>query len=120
MPVPGIGYQPAAAPYPRGPPGGVGYPPAPQRYPGYSYPQAQQPPYPGYSQPGGYPRFPTGGPVVPGGGYPPTAAAQASVQPLGGCAALSDDQIRQSLLSAVEDKMRRRLKEIVDQSQVSF
>ena len=32
---------------------------------------------------------------------------------------LSDEQIRASLLSAVEDKMRRRLKEIFSQAQVS-
>jgi len=120
MPMPGYqpGGQPAAAPYPRGPPGG-GYPsPTTQAYPGFAYPPAQQPPYPGYVQPGGYQRFPAGGPVGQGGGYPPSVAP-VSVQPLGG-QALSDDQIRQSLLSAVEDKMRRRLKEIVDQSHVSF
>ena len=42
---------------------------------------------------------------------PVGSAAQAQKSPT-----LSDDQIRQSLLSAVEDKMRRRLKEVVAQS----
>lgn len=44
--------------------------------------------------------------------------AAPTTQPGTGTLSLSDEQIRMSLLTAVEDKMRRRLKEIFAQAQV--
>ena len=51
--------------------------------------------------------------LPPGGTAHQPLQASSSLQ-------LSDEQIKASLLSAVEDKMRRRLREIWAQSQVSL
>ncbi|XP_013413928.1 tumor susceptibility gene 101 protein isoform X2 [Lingula anatina] len=116
MPMPSVGgptnppypaYQPSYPPtsYPSagagsgGYPGGGygGYPPQGSSYPATSsYPGSQ-----GYQ------------PSQPSFATPTTAAMQQS-------AAISDEQIRLSLVSAVEDKMRRRLKEIFAQAQAEM
>merc|ERR1711936_940342 len=91
------------------------------------YPQAGYPPQPGYPpqstgyppQQPGYPPYPTPG-YPPGGGgagyppYPPTS------QPGGtrpGTGTITSDHINASILSAVEDKVRRRLREDFSQNQ---
>merc|ERR1711936_422239 len=91
------------------------------------YPQAGYPPQPGYPpqstgyqpQQPGYPPYPTPG-YPPGGGgagyppYPPTS------QPGGtrpGTGTITSEHIKASILSAVEDKVRRRLREDFSQNQ---
>jgi len=100
--------------------GGGGYPPQP------SY-NAQ----PGY--PSAYPPYPSGA-SGGGGGYPPAAAssqyppqypgqapgyppATQSYQQRPGTGTITADHIRASILSAVEDKVKRRLREDVSQVQ---
>lgn len=108
MPMPNF----ATSSTPSYPPGSQ-YPPS-QPYPGYppSYPPQQpQPPYPGgFQQPYTAP-YP--GQAQPP--YPTSTATQSAVT--SGSNALSDEQIRLSLLSAVEDKMKRRLRETLAQAQ---
>merc|ERR1711936_756083 len=105
--------------YPQaGYPAQPGYPPQSTGY------QPQQPGYPPYPTPGyppttgGYPPANTGYP--PGGGgagyppYPPTS------QPGGtrpGTGTITSEHIKASILSAVEDKVRRRLREDFSQNQ---
>jgi len=124
--------QPQNLPYPihtpqypqAGYPPQPGYPPQTTGYgaqPGYP-PQAAggYPPYPtpGYPQAGGYPPSNTGYP--PGGGgyppYPPTGQTAAAARP-GTASSISSEHIKASILSAVEDKVRRRLREDFSQNQ---
>ncbi|ELU15363.1 hypothetical protein CAPTEDRAFT_155778 [Capitella teleta] len=98
--------------------GNTGYPANPS-YPGYpGYPaQATQPSsaYPGYSS-AGYAQ-PTATQAPSYGGYPSQPANSTTVASGN---SLSDEQIKASLLTAVEDKMRRRLKEIFAQAQAEL
>jgi len=143
---PGPGGAATQPPYPtsgphQGGPGGLPYPTTgagSMPMPGASYTQSSTPSYMAYpvvagSQPyTGYPSYPPARPAY--SGYP--AGASQPYQPYAGQAApysapvttsqtqnsqaLSDEQIRLSLLSAVEDKMRRRLREIISQSQAEM
>ena len=100
-------------------PGGTSYPPSTAS--SYQPPtNTQYPGYPAYSsQQTGYnatQSYPTYSP------YPTaqtTSTQSATTVSSQNSTSLSDEQIRASLLSAVEDKMRRRLKEIFAQAQVS-
>lgn len=108
--------QPQQTPYPLYPPQ---YPP--QQQTGPPYPPSNQGGYPGlppytggYShtqgaQQQGYPPYPTSqpsaGPAYPP--YPPTSSSQS----LNSQSSLSQEHIKASILSAVEDKVRRRLRE---------
>ena len=98
-PSSGAGY-PSSTPYPPYPPAGGVSGPTPVPYPG-SY-ATGYPPYPSTNTNAGYPP------------YPNVAAAPQST------GTISDDHIRASLLSAVEDKVRRRLSEIFAQSQAEI
>ncbi|XP_070532900.1 tumor susceptibility gene 101 protein-like [Ptychodera flava] len=111
MPMPGYpasntGY-PSSTPYPASTTG-QGYP----AYPASGYPSSQQ--YPPYSQASSQP--------YPSQNYPPstvhagtTGHAALSHQP-----SISDDQIKASLISAVEDKLKRRMKETFEQAQAEM
>lgn len=103
---------------------------------GYPYPQVQVVPQPGYPGPAPYPpasnipypRFgsPYPGPVSTNGGmpfmpptssatpYPPAVGYTPAPEQAGGT--ITEEHIKASLLSAVEDKLRRRLKEQAQQS----
>ncbi|CAH0696038.1 unnamed protein product [Spodoptera exigua] len=109
--------QPTGYPFPQGAPQ-PGYPtPAP-------YPTASNLPYPGYGAPypgsvssNGLPYPPSSSatPYPPASGYPgPTVTADVA----GGT--ITEEHIKASLLSAVEDKLRRRLKEQSLQSQAEL
>lgn len=138
-PAPGSGY-PGYPPYPQPSnfptPGNTpypGYPPASQNsaYPPYP-PASTNPPYP--SHPPGPPSYPPSSTAAPG--YPPAPypSSQLPYPPAtsnsgpsvnngpqitpGGTVTEAD--IRASLLSAVEDKMRRRLKETFAQAQAEM
>lgn len=107
MPMPNF----SSASTPSYPPAGGQYPSSGvQPYPGFpSYPQPPQPSYPGgYQQP--YPSYPPQSQP-----YNPPVASQSAVTNSNNT--LSEEQIRLSLLSAVEDKMKRRLREILAQAQ---
>jgi len=123
--------QPQNLPYPihtpQYPQGGgyppqPGYPPQTTGYgaqPGYQPQAGGYPPYPtpGYPQAGGYPPSNTGYPPG-GGGYPPyPPAAQAAAARPGTASSISSEHIKASILSAVEDKVRRRLREDFSQNQ---
>ncbi|CAH1798904.1 unnamed protein product [Owenia fusiformis] len=87
-------------------------------YPGAGYtPGGYANPYPGYPPSGGY------NPVAGQTSYPQQAATtHTSTSSTQGQSSnqLSDEQIKASVLSAVEDKMRRRLKEIFAQAQAEM
>jgi len=86
-----------------------GYPPQASGYPPY--------PTPGYPQAGGYPTPSTGYPPG-GGGYPPyPPATQTGAARPGTGSSISSEHIKASILSAVEDKVRRRLREDYSQGQ---
>ena len=82
----GTGY-PAATPYPPYPPAGGVSGPTPAPYPG-SYGGGYPPAYPSYGN--------------SNAGYPPYPVASSTPQSTG---TISEDHIRASLLSAVEDKV---------------
>ncbi|KAK2152289.1 hypothetical protein LSH36_335g03016 [Paralvinella palmiformis] len=107
--VPATGYQ-----VPTAYPPTTGYPQYPA-YPGQTLPGQA----PLSAAPGGYsaPAFPAYPPQQTS--YHQTGAAP-TTQPGTGTLSLSDEQIRMSLLTAVEDKMRRRLKEIFAQAQAEI
>jgi len=133
-----------ALPYPMQPPGAAGYPgQGPQGYPPYppqsggyppAYPQPQQgpaypPAYPpqaggGYppaypSGGGGYPPVPSGGaggyPPYPTPGYPPAVTRQESLT-----GTVTAEHLTASIRSAVEDKVRRGLREQVDEKRAEM
>jgi len=105
-------HQPTL-PYPVHGGGGGGFPPQPSYTAQPGYPPA----YPQYPGGGGYP---PAGPQYPpqyppqSGGYPPTTQ---SYQQRPGTGTITADHIRASILSAVEDKVRRRLREDLSQMQ---
>lgn len=106
MPMPGTGGYPGG--------GGPGYPAATaSQYPGY--PSYNQPAMPAQTSYPGYPGYP-GSTQAP----TQTASAQQSMPPVPRQSTLSDDTIRISLLSGVEDKMRRKLKDIFSQAQAEM
>lgn len=109
--------------------GGGGYPPQPSYNAQPGYPPAY-PPYPnvgaGYPPAGGgvggqYPPASGGaGPYPPatGGQYPPPyPPTNQNYQQRPGTGTITADHIRASILSAVEDKVKRRLREDVSQAQ---
>jgi len=122
--------QPQNLPYPihtpQYPPTGYppqpGYPPQTTGYgaqPGYPTQGGGYPPYPtpGYPQAGGYPPSNTGYPPG-GGGYPPyPPSTQSGPARPGTASSISSEHIKASILSAVEDKVRRRLREDFSQNQ---
>ncbi|XP_063240573.1 tumor susceptibility gene 101 protein [Bacillus rossius redtenbacheri] len=121
MPVPG-GSGPGTTPYPVFPTGtpyptpssGSYQPPYPP-YPPSSGSSTGFPPYPP-----SYPSFPGGG---AGGGYPyPPSHMQGTPQSQSGGATgtITEEHIRLSLLSAVEDKLRRRMAEQLSQAQAEL
>ncbi|XP_071135228.1 tumor susceptibility gene 101 protein-like [Mytilus edulis] len=104
-----------------------------QGYP--SYPNQQQAPggygnnsgfggYPGQQQPQGYPNSTPGYPAA-STGYPYSGSVQtestttAANRP-GSNMTVTEEHLRMSLLSAVEDKMKRRLREIFEQAQAEM
>ncbi|XP_063366781.1 tumor susceptibility gene 101 protein [Cydia amplana] len=111
----------------------------PQPYPGAGYPQVTpqagypQPtpypttsnvPYPGYGSPypGAGPAATNGVPYPPLPGSTPYPPQQATYQtgPDTNSGTITEEHIKASLLSAVEDKLRRRLKEQSQQSQAEL
>ncbi|CAH0590079.1 unnamed protein product [Chrysodeixis includens] len=108
--------QPTGYPFPQGTPQ-PGYPtPAP-------YPTTSNLPYPSYGAP--YP----GAVSTNGMPYPPAAASSLPYPPAAGYGGptpdvaggtITEEHIKASLLSAVEDKLRRRLKEQSQQSQAEL
>ncbi|XP_076445427.1 tumor susceptibility gene 101 protein-like [Babylonia areolata] len=140
MPQPGQGTQP---PYPSYP--GPGYPQQPGSYPPAQppYPPTTSQSSTGYPQQGGYPpstsSYPSSQPPSQYphqyGGYgsnPPYPAGQMAYSATQGTAApapsttrpstgtVTEEHIRASLLSAVEDKMKRRLREFFAQAQAEM
>ncbi|XP_055505603.1 tumor susceptibility 101a [Leucoraja erinacea] len=98
-------------------------PPTPSYMPGMTAGMAQYPA--GHANTGGFPGFP----YPPGGAYPPTTATAqqhpysnqppaAGVGP--GRDTISEDTIRASLISAVSDKLRWRMKEEMDRAQAEL
>ncbi|XP_011214165.1 tumor susceptibility gene 101 protein [Bactrocera tryoni] len=109
-------------------PGGVGYPPYPTAGGGAF------PPYPTANNFGPFPPYPTGGnssvanPSTSAGGYPPymnypqvpgyNSGFNSSTPSSTGT--ITEEHIKASLISAVEDKLRRRLQEKVNQYQAEI
>ncbi|KAJ6641900.1 Tumor susceptibility gene 101 protein [Pseudolycoriella hygida] len=105
MPQPGAGM------------GGSGYPP-------YPVPGSNFPPYP----PNNYPRYPPAPTTFPSnpeyppynpGGYPP-APNYNSNNDTSGTGTITEQHIKASLISAVQDKLRRRINERVNQCQAEI
>lgn len=118
-PYPVNSFMPSPAGYP-------GYPQVSSQpvYPGGAAPYPTQPnlPYPSYGSPypgpvntNGmpYPPVQTSSPYPPAAGYTPTPD-------VAGGGTITEEHIKASLLSAVEDKLRRRLKEQAQQSQAEL
>lgn len=105
-------------------PAGPEYPVYPQfgPLPGYQppYPTTSNSPYPNFGKPypsagntnGGPPNPPTSTPYPPQSGYSPAPDVAGGT--------ITEEHIKASLLSAVEDKLRRRLKEQSQQSQAEL
>ncbi|XP_006819298.1 tumor susceptibility gene 101 protein-like [Saccoglossus kowalevskii] len=101
--TPGYPASTAAYPTPGYPaPGNTGYTP----YPTTGYPTSQ---YPAYNQ--------TSNPPYPSSGYPTGSTPHAAVTHQ---SSISEDQIKASLISAVEDKLKRRMKETFEQAQAEM
>lgn len=118
MPQPGYpspgGSSSQAGYRPPGPSYGAAQPPPYPPYQGYPPPsssQSSQPSYPGYTQ--SYPSYNHPNPMY----SQPTGAAAPATMAAGNNMTITEADIRASLLSAVEDKMRRRLREIFQQAQ---
>lgn len=98
MPMPGSympPYPPAAYPPTSGfPP----YPPSSSSFPSYPMQPTPYPPYP-----------------VPGGGF-----GQSNIPSSGGTGTIKDEHIRESLLTAIEEKLMRRMKEKFQQTQAEL
>lgn len=88
----------------------LGYPPYPASATAYppATPYPLYPPSVGGQGPTPYPAYPTGYPPYPaaptGSGYPPYPPSSATTNP-SSTGTISEDHIRASLLSAVEDKV---------------
>lgn len=99
-------------------PSGYPFPQVQSGFPtsGVPYPTSSNMPYPGYGTP--YPGYPTNGTSFPGPPsstpYPTSAYGNATQDVAGGT--ITEEHIKASLLSAVEDKLRRRLTEQSQQS----
>ncbi|XP_038211266.1 tumor susceptibility gene 101 protein [Zerene cesonia] len=115
-PYPAGAFMPQPYPHPQ-----VQVHPQPP-YPSFTpYPAASNLPYPGYGTP--YPGPPTSvnGTPYPAANttpYPPSTSYGPSPDVAGGT--ITEEHIKASLLSAVEDKLRRRLKEQSQQSQAEL
>ncbi|KAJ0173972.1 hypothetical protein K1T71_010118 [Dendrolimus kikuchii] len=106
--------QPSGYPYPQTSPQ-PGYPTS------TPYPPASNLPYPNYGAPYPGPASTNGMPYPPATTttpYPPTAGYSQGPDVAGGT--ITEEHIKASLLSAVEDKLRRRLKEQSQQSQAEL
>jgi len=122
MPMPNVGTT-----YPPYPPvtgsGSTPYPSVSQPYPPYTgaYSAATGFTYPSYNASGGmhppnnYPPTATSTATPP---YPPTTTANISLQNSTGT--ITEEHIHASLLSAVEDKLKKRLREVLAQSQAEI
>lgn len=101
------------------PPGSYGAPGYPG-YPGGYPPTSSQPSQPGSGQT--YQNYPQG--YVPfsqqSTAYPAQTAAAGSQMGAGSTATITEEMFRASLLSAVEDKMKRRLRDVFDQAQAEM
>lgn len=104
MPMPNVG-GPGYLPYP--PTTGTSYP---YPYPTQNYPSASQT-YPYYNSASSYP--PTTNSYQPGSCYPPTTVSSNTTSSTG---TISEEHIHASLLSAVEDKLKKRLREVLSQT----
>lgn len=124
---PPVYSKPKETPYPRQP----GFMPQPgaganQFNPSFpQQPQSNFPPYPGSNFGGGYPPYPpaqnANTPYPPAAGfmstpYPPTTQNNAGSN----TGTITEEHIKASLISAVEDKMRRRIQEKVNQCQAEI
>lgn len=113
MPMPGAsGGSSGGTPYP---------PPYPLNSQGYQPPAQGYPPYPLYPPSSMY-QPPVASSI---GCYPPTypptsSASSTNQQTVGGTGTITEEHIRASLLSAVEDKLRRRLDEQFAQSRAEL
>lgn len=119
---PGPGQQQGYPAYPPQPQGG-GYPPAYPPAPGGGY-QPAYPPQPGYggAQGAGGPGYPPYPPQAGGGGYPPyptPGGGYPQPQPVGRqdsmTGTVTAEHLTASIRSAVEDKVRRGLREQVEE-----
>lgn len=122
---PPVYSKPKDTPYPRNPtfmpqPGG------PNQFNSPSFPQTSNfPPYPNSNFSGGFPPYPpsSGAQNSP---YPPGNFMQTGFNSPGqnsansGTGTITEEHIKASLISAVEDKMRRRIQEKVNQSQAEI
>ncbi|XP_032665106.1 tumor susceptibility gene 101 protein [Odontomachus brunneus] len=111
---------------------GSGFPPYPANsqysggsnvYPPYPATASSGFPYPGSYSPyaGSTPGYPTQGYTGSYPPYPPSTQPSPTVQPgSGSSGTITEEHIRASLLSAVEDKLRRRLKEQFSQLQAEL
>lgn len=98
MPQPGMSVMP-----PYYPPSS-GYPPYPQPpYPSTNTSYQPYPPYPSYGMP-----------------YGPSSVPTAAPSTSGTTGTITDEHIRASLMSAVEDKLKRRMKEQFSQHQAEL
>lgn len=119
MPVPGSGSVSSFAPYPTN----SQYSGGSNVYPPYPSTASGGFPYPGSygSYAGSTPSYPRQGYNGPYSPYPPATQPSPTVQPSsGGSGTITEEHIRASLLSAVEDKLRRRLKEQFSQLQAEL
>lgn len=130
MPMPGVG-GPSNPPYPS-----VNYPSSNPQYPTPSYPgqftgYPQQPQQGMAGYPSSYPSSTTSSYPSSSPGYPPPYTAQAGYQQsttnnttesstFGRTNTVTEEHLKASLLSAVEDKMKRRLKETFAQAQAEM
>lgn len=113
MPTPA--YPGAANPSPAYRPPAPGYPATQLPYPPYQPPHqpASQPPYPGSGYPQGYSPYPQATTMYNQQSASPAMAAGSNMT-------IREEDIRASILSAVEDKMRRRLREVFQQAQAEM
>jgi len=127
--------QPAGLPYPMQPQGGGGYPaypaypPQPGGYPPAYPPQAggYPPAYPPQAGGSGYPAYP---PQAGGGGYPPQAGGYPPYPTPGyppttaggqdNTGTVTAEHLTASIRSAVEDKVRRGLREQVEEKRAEM
>jgi len=127
----GYGYPPMSMPgqsqYPRSPgypPAGPqpGYPPYPPAGPGYPPGPTNPPAYPPSTSSGGYPGYPPATsntpypPAAGQGGLPPYSSQASTVSTASGnintgTGTVTQEHLRMSILSAVEDKVRKRVRE---------
>ncbi|KAJ8977048.1 hypothetical protein NQ317_000720 [Molorchus minor] len=94
-------------------PGGYNMPSYPTPYPPSSVGFGGYPPYPPSSNQSSYPPYPTSYPSYPNNSFgPPTPSV--------GTGTIKDEHIRESLLTAIEEKLMRRMKEQFQQNQAEL